>query len=1119
MRDFPSATRTEYLSDFQTPLARLTLRQLRLDFGSTFYVDNDGAVIDGTYEAGDDFNDPDNLRVVWGDSCVQAISPYNKFRLLAEAAWLESGSDNSLWRSHTTGASWGLTAMNAPETIQSGCRIGVYPKSDGTYRVWYVNSSAHVKVSDLDPSTWGWTAVPVTTLSVAASGVAIHPVSESEAILVYYEDPGLYVRYIKWDGGWTTTAAHCVHMSDTLTWADAQWSDAVVNPDESTEIVVALNMSRWGSSYSLIYNVTSGIWSHPREILPSAEQWGNLKVWLSGLSVINSRIWGVTVREPVASNDVNMAHHVALVSSPDGRYWRDEGYITTSTLRGKLLYQSSEGYCYVVGNASVARAVATNLLGYDNASLKHQLHEETGFSVSYSGPSSAPVVMLKAINDSETLSDSGLLEMGSEIHVELGAQGESYGDYCRALMVRPLRQLTDVQDGITLQAAGYMSRIVGNNSYRPVAARVYDGPYHMHTLFEFENKRARLSVKQQSGTWVTERVPEASQYVLFCKKAGISLVPHSMASQYMIARIAFQAKVSLEGNYLVFWWEDESNYWQAGVYANPTTGHRLVIDRYQNGTKTNKADVALSSIAVETWYTLYLETVPGQVRLYFNNSDSYDFSSPTQSTSYDVTVETTGIPEKHHMGLKVEEFVGWEGAVSLGTVDDAGDNFLEDTSETFTSSILGQYVRCNDQDRRIADYKAAGKFWIEPSWADVPTSGMEYGIYPASVIDGPQAWFKELFLCEGIIPWSVDDVANDILELSGVTRDTSVYTDTDVPLHSGSPPIMHDVDVTILTDDNPATFVIWASTTATSGDSQWHGLRISITKTTTSLIAVEGSSTTTLAVHPNAVTLPDGGTNRLLRIQATKDVLIVSCDGHFVTAFDVHGQYPGGYVFKEASGDTATKREFVDVLDSFLWDANQPASAALSRLLRGRRAKMIERDDGSVGISRFDSALGDAGTYETTLVALGTGEVGSELVSLIEMVGAEERAFYLHEESARKVLRYVRADNPTLETQLSAYMEANRMAVLSKQRSEMAQVGLHIQDPALELEDQFTADGEDYIASTIQLTWESGPNGEPNIRYQIAARKAAPAVVEGDWGDGTTQPGDCDFDDGTQYGG
>jgi len=63
MRNFPSATRTKYLSDTLTPLAKITLRRLRLDFGSALYVENDGAVIDGANKQGDDHNDPVGYRV------------------------------------------------------------------------------------------------------------------------------------------------------------------------------------------------------------------------------------------------------------------------------------------------------------------------------------------------------------------------------------------------------------------------------------------------------------------------------------------------------------------------------------------------------------------------------------------------------------------------------------------------------------------------------------------------------------------------------------------------------------------------------------------------------------------------------------------------------------------------------------------------------------------------------------------------------------------------------------------------------------------------------------------------------------------------------------------------
>jgi len=351
--------------------------------------------------------------------------------------------------------------------------------------------------------------------------------------------------------------------------------------------------------------------------------------------------------------------------------------------------------------------------------------------------------------------------------------------------------------------------------------------------------------------------------------------------------------------------------------------------------------------------------------------------------------------------LKVEEFEGWEGASAHGTVDTGGGSYLEDNDASFTDDLLGQWVLCNEQERHICEVTST-KLYVQPAWSKVPESGDEYG----------KAYFRDLWLCEGIIPYTVDDVLDSILELAGVDRSTVVTASAgDI---GGSSPAMHDVDLALDTSASSTTFKLWCSTNTATGEAAYSGLHITVGSASTTLTAVEGlgsasspyQSTTTLAVHPNMVSVPASG-SKTLRIQACDDFIMVSCDGHVVTAFPVYGYWPGGYV--GVSNGTASYTEFHEIMDSFIWDANQPANSALALLMRGRRARFLERADGSVAISRFENGLDDAGTYSVPVTQLQTGEDLSHVLSLIEVVGAEERAFYLDEYQAPHAGKSVRS--------------------------------------------------------------------------------------------------------------
>jgi hypothetical protein len=1111
-------SRAGYLSGTVTPTIRATLRRLRLDFGDELFHKNDEQVIATPAYQGDDYNDPTGgHRVLWGDSCVTDSNDY-KVKVIARSAWNSSGS-TSLWRCRTVGVNWTITALTAAEILHSYCRPGIYPvaSSDSVY-FWAVDSSHNLTRRTLDTSAWTWSGATSDLALSEADAYAVHPISATTAVVVAYTAPYLWAKVCVWVGSsWSGSSSDwVVHLTEDLIWSDAHWSDAVVSPDDSDEYVVAVNLNKWGSAHTIIYNSVSGMWSQPREVLPSAEQWGNLRVRVSGMEIINGRIWAATVREPVASSDIPMAHHVALASSLNGTDWADEYYVTQSTLRGKPLYASDETYCYVVGNASVARALASNRLGYDATVLKHSVVEAYGLNMTCSGVGSAQEVAMLATNTDANLSDSGLLEAGNELQIEVGASGYDYSDYCKALLAAPQRAEQWDGDEITLTGYGYASKLLGGLSYKPIAAKNYENPYSLHSTFTFDSGAARLTMRQVTGTWTTTRLSDVGRYALECSSAGIALVPHKMLTPYFIARTAFKAKVSIEGNYIVFWYEDDEHYWQAGLYLDPVGNHYLVIARVHGANTTIKESTAVT-VSLGNWYTLYADARAGQVRVYFKNSDSYDFSGATTLT-YDSTAETEGPPTEHHVGLRVEDFQGFEGSDDMGTVTSSTYNSLSDTAATFTASVIGKYVRCNDEDRQVIDYDT-NKLVIQTSWGTTPEVGDEWGLYPEDTVDGPQAYFKELFVCEARVPWTVDDILNNMLALCGVSRNDA-YAATTVGTLWSSSKISRDVDLKLTSDLATKSVRFWCSSYTITGEAAFSGQRVNTSTTSSWLVDVTSTgsagspyqSTSTAAIHPNLATVPGAGTDTTVRVQANEDVIVVSCDGHFLTAFPTENRYTGGYMAKVNSGDTCVTTEFPETVD-FIWDANDLATSALKRLMQGRRGKVVERSDGSVAISRFDdSELGDLGTYTSPLTALTTGDRGMERVAIVEMCGAEARAFYLDPEAARIQLNFARADNPTLETQGQALVEARRLARLGVARAGGAEVQLYVQDPAVELEDKFRAQDVTYIVDAYNFAIQVDQEGKPMAQARIAARLAPVDINTGVYDTD-------DYDGDIEYGG
>ena len=111
--------------------------------------------------------------------------------------------------------------------------------------------------------------------------------------------------------------------------------------------------------------------------------------------------------------------------------------------------------------------------------------------------------------------------------------------------------------------------------------------------------------------------------------------------------------------------------------------------------------------------------------------------------------------------------------------------------------------------------------------------------------------------------------------------------------------------------------------------------------------------------------------------------------------------------------------------------------------------------------------------------------------------------------------RFVRADNPTLETQFESLEEARREAMLAWQRYNIGAVALYAPDIALEAEDQFEAFGQDYLVDSMSITFEEEG---PSLEFHAIGRAAPVAIETGNWGDTVEEAGDQYFDKGGQYG-
>lgn len=1108
MRSIGSATRSAYLSGDVTPTLTATLRQLRLQFQDS--AGDPLPLVYSTYniiDAGVYASDDKEGRIVWGDSCTNGAW---KLRLINKAVW---GDTADYFATITDqGGAWANWAYaditNSATTPAASARIGVYDAGGTTTRsfyVWYVNANSVYRETlsyNTGTQVWSWASKTGSGASVVTPGYdacAIHPVSASEAFVVGFKDCYLWCKYLKWSGSdWNSSgSAWTIWSSQDLEANDAYFSDAE-DLDGAGSFVLTVNLASHGAAHSIIYNSATDNYSQPFSLLGAAPDDSTLRCTPMGLTRINSRVWSIQYRCIEGSDGVPYAHHVGLASTDDGRHWRDEGFVGTHYCTGKLLHVSSENYCVVVGNAVVYRGIASNKLGYDNANLKKTITEADSWQISCGGAGSATTVESNLLNVSSALSNSTLLRADNELTVSIGVSGETPDTLMKAYLGRRSRQEQYAIDRYRIHARGPLYWLAGAGAYQPPAGKLYQSPTAWHTNFTSDTGTQRQSIATVTGTWSATKPADRAKW---CMKGqpetdgepGICVVPRSISSPWLTCTTHFKAKIDLQGIFLVFFYEDSENYWRAGLYDNAGT-MTLRIDRVVSGVATNKASTSTTA-TTDAWYSLYLDLRPGMVRVYFKNSDTEDFSSATASRTYALTGETTAPPIPYHIGLSVLDRPDETAGDDYGTVTKAFAKQIQDNTKDFTSSVLGKYVHCSDDWRQVVDYTVVQDddgdniaLTVDTAWSEIPRVGDAWGLW--STNGSPYAIFHDLHWCDGLPAWTLDDIVNDILATSGLGR-TAVYNGSLSAI--GSTIQYKDLDVSITGETAPSV-IVHASTT-----SSYTGWKVEVDDSYIYLYhQVSGGGWSLLRKYPNLIALTLTDTPGV-RVVVSDGNVYVYADNHYVGCFP-HIETPGyGYCAENGTGTYSTT-EFCTMQDVFVWGAEEDGNGALMRLLRGRRAKLVERADGTVSVSEYYAGYDtrdDLGTWDTPVVS--RGQEIEPVPSFIELFGAEVRAYYLEPETALYGLRFRRSDNHTVITEAETLEEAKRMTELAREQGEGLVVQLYAPDPACEVEDEVTVNGQEYIVSGYSIVLSRGARGIKS-GMQASLRLKVTEDAPGTWG-------------------
>jgi hypothetical protein len=312
----------------------------------------------------------------------------------------------------------------------------------------------------------------------------------------------------------------------------------------------------------------------------------------------------------------------------------------------------------------------------------------------------------------------------------------------------------------------------------------------------------------------------------------------------------------------------------------------------------------------------------------------------------------------------------------------------------------------------------------------------------------------------------------------------------------GSAEIHGDLDITIsgVTSSDPQ-IVFHASVPDAT---RYHGWRLTVAAAS---ITVERHYYDSGGVYETVYQAPsllDLGTTEghVFRVVIRKDLLLVYADGHPHAAFTELEGTGRGWCWYGVSGPTYSLAEFARLQDSFLWDAEQPNSA-LARLLQGFRAKLVERADGSVSLSRYDSHDTLTGGWATTVIRRASKQ--GPTPTLLTLDGAEYRVHYLEPDG--RPIRARRADNPAIESEEELVGEARRLARYAREASSTTRVALHVPDPRAEIEDQVEVNSGDWIVDSLEMAFSNGAYGMNAQLRQLLAEPSAGVWGTDDYGE------------------
>jgi hypothetical protein len=500
MRDVTSALQTAQQSRNRYPLARLTVRDLRLRFASFTTQSNPWSAVDD-----------EDLATAEPGGGVQGDQLTTPAGTILRAAGTTAIYVNRV-TTPSTASQWG-TWTNISVAKDSGTQVGLGAGPGVIYLVYVRVAILRYRISSDDGLTWsseqstGITCYAPVGLALANANTIVTFEALDGALQV---NNVMRIRIIRNSGGWTASQmpwfviGEDIDTNLTPLTADmvnsCTFFSAFTAPGDSEGTFIIYSRHQTGEAWVTRVSY-DGVWSNPKPIVTP----DYTKFYPYRAASIQGKVW-LTGRITRDNGSGYNPEFDCYLTSTDGWNWSvlaRDSYIGDAELRGKI-HCVSGPYVYYSGIYTVLRAPASYLIDpvTDPVAYLTTSDDLLSADISYPAAGTAPEATVDLATEDDNYIDGAaadIVKPGSEVWLEAGYKttaGDEYVQLFRGSIDSPP---TAVEDGG--RQASFTARDSAFKALRDYVSPLYWDILSQRKHFDDCELMDRLAI--QSGTWET----------------------------------------------------------------------------------------------------------------------------------------------------------------------------------------------------------------------------------------------------------------------------------------------------------------------------------------------------------------------------------------------------------------------------------------------------------------------------------------------------------------------------------------------------------------------------------------------------------------------------------------